>query len=47
VTGWHTVARWDGASAVDIHAEGLDPGPVAVIVQGERMGPVLAAGRVP
>lgn len=47
VTGWHTVARWDGASEVDIHAEGLDPGPVAVIVQGERMGPVLAAGRVP
>jgi hypothetical protein len=47
VTGWHTVARWDGASEVEIRAEGLDPGPVAVIVQRERMGPVIAAGKLP
>ncbi|HRO10416.1 thioredoxin family protein [Amaricoccus sp.] len=43
VTNWETVARWDGASPVDMRYEGLEEGPVAVIVQRTRMGPVLAA----
>jgi hypothetical protein len=43
VTGWETIARWDGASAVDMRYEGLEDGPVAVIVQGKHMGPVLTA----
>jgi hypothetical protein len=43
VTGWETIARWDGASSVDMRYEGLEDGPVAVIVQGKHMGPVLTA----
>jgi hypothetical protein len=43
VTGWETIARWDGASAVDMRYEGLEDGPVAVIVQGKHMGEVLTA----
>jgi len=43
VTGWETIARWDGAAPVDMRYEGLEDGPVAVIVQRKHMGPVLTA----
>ena len=43
VTGWETIARWDGASPIDMRYEGLEEGPVAVIVQRTHMGPVLTA----
>jgi hypothetical protein len=43
VTGWETIARWDGTAAVDMRYEGLEDGPVAVIVQRKHMGPILAA----
>jgi hypothetical protein len=46
VTDWETIARWDGASPVDMRYEGLEEGPVAVIVQEKRMGPVLTAATV-
>ena len=45
VTDWETIARWDGASPVDMRYEGLEKGPVAVIVQRTHMGPVLTAAK--
>jgi hypothetical protein len=47
VTGWETIARWDGQSAVELRTETAGNGAVAVIVQRAHMGPVLAAARVP
>lgn len=47
VTGWETIARWDGSAPVDMRYEGLEEGPVAVIVQRARMGQVVAAGTAP
>jgi hypothetical protein len=47
VTGWETVARWDGESAVELHADAPGDAPVAVIVQKTHMGPILAAARLP
>ena len=47
VTGWETIARWDGSAPVDMRYEGLEEGPVAVIVQRARMGQVVAAGTSP
>jgi hypothetical protein len=43
VTDWETIARWDGSGPVDMRYEGLEPGPVAVIVQRSQMGQVLTA----
>ena len=43
VTGWETIARWDGTAPVSMRYEGLEDGPVAVIVQRKHMGPVLTA----
>ena len=43
VTGWETIARWDGTEPVSMRYEGLEDGPVAVIVQRKHMGPVLTA----
>ena len=44
VTDWETV-QWDGATAVDLRYDGLEDKPGAVIVQENRMGPVLAAAK--
>jgi hypothetical protein len=47
VTDWETIARWEGNAPVDMRYEGLEEGPVAVIVQRTHMGPVLTAGTAP
>jgi hypothetical protein len=47
VTDWETIARWNGGETVDMRYEGLEEGPVAVIVQRAKMGPVVAAGTAP
>ena len=47
VTDWQTIGQWDGASSADFVYRNAGDGPVAVIVQGARMGPILAAARVP
>jgi hypothetical protein len=43
VTDWETIARWDGTAPVDMSYDGLEEGPVAVIVQRAHMGPVMTA----
>lgn len=47
VTRWETIARWDGTTPVDMRYEGVEEGPVAVIVQRTKMGPVLTAAQLP
>jgi hypothetical protein len=46
VTDWQTIMEWDGAMPVDFRYEGAGDGPLAVIVQGVHMGPVLAAAKL-
>ena len=47
VSDWQTIGQWDGRSTADFVYRGAGDGPFAVIVQRVRMGPVLAAARVP
>ena len=47
VTQWTTIARWDGTTPADMRYEGVEPGPLAVIVQQVQMGPVLTAAELP
>jgi hypothetical protein len=47
VTKWETIGGWDGASDADFVYDDAGTGPVAVIVQATRMGPVLAAAKLP
>jgi hypothetical protein len=47
VTDWQTVMQWDGAAPVEFRYEDAGDGPLAVIVQQSRMGPVLAAAKLP
>ena len=47
VTDWSAVAQWDGAAEAELAVELPDAGPVAVIVQRERLGPILAAAKLP
>ena len=47
VTDWQTIGQWDGASEADFVYRDIGPGPLAVIVQRVRMGPILAAARLP
>lgn len=46
VTDWQTVGRWDGATGVDLDFEGVGDGPMAVILQGAGLGPILAAAKL-
>jgi hypothetical protein len=46
VTAWEKIGRWDGSAPVDLRYEGLEDGPVAVIVQKTHMGPVLTAAKL-
>lgn len=46
VTDWRTVARWDGQTEWEFAVETPAAQNVAVIVQRERMGPILTAGLV-
>lgn len=43
VTGWDVVARWDGREPVEFSVEVGDARGLAVVVQQERLGPVLSA----
>ena len=43
VTDWQTLAQWDGDAPAEFRQEDAGDGPLAVIVQRSRMGPVLAA----
>lgn len=47
VTSWETVADWDGAGPLQIVYRAPKPGPLAVIVQEAKMGPVLTAASLP
>ncbi len=47
VTDWTMLGRWDGLAPVEITAPLDGSENVAVIVQRERMGPVLSAARLP
>lgn len=47
VTDWQTVGQWDGRSQADFTVDDPGNGPIAVIVQRSRMGPILAAATVP
>jgi len=46
VTDWETVARWDGSSPVDFRYDGVEEGPLAVIMQRSHMGPVPTAAKL-
>ena len=46
VTDWETIARWDGSEPLELRYEELGDGPVAVIVQGRHLGPVLTAAQL-
>lgn len=46
VTDWTTVGEWDGAGPADLRVEGGGDGPLAVIVQQARFGPILAAAQL-
>lgn len=47
VTDWQTIGGWDGAAPVELRYEDAGEGPLAVIVQRAKMGPVLGAARWP
>lgn len=47
VTDWQTVGQWDGRTPADFVFRDPGDAPVAVIVQRARMGPILAAAKVP
>ena len=47
VTDWETIGHWDGAAPLELRYDDAGDGPLAVIVQQSRMGPVLTAGRWP
>jgi hypothetical protein len=46
VTDWETIGRWDGSGPLELRYEELGDGPVAVIVQGRHLGPVLTAAEL-
>lgn len=45
VTAWETVAEWDGRTEGRLVVEDVE-GPVAVLVQRKRMGPILSAAKL-
>lgn len=47
VTEWQTIGRWDGTAPLVLRHEGVGAGPLAVVVQESRFGPVLAAAELP
>ena len=47
VTDWETIGHWDGTAPMDLRVEEAGDGPLAVIVQRAKMGPVLTAARWP
>ncbi len=47
VTGWHEIGRWDGDGPLVIETDAPGDQPVAVIVQQEGPGAILAAATLP
>ncbi|MFT3972415.1 MAG: DUF1223 domain-containing protein [Amaricoccus sp.] len=47
VTDWRVVGRWDGSGPFEMTLADAPAGPLAVVVQQARMGPVLAATLLP
>lgn len=47
VTDWQTIGQWDGRSEAEFVYRSASDGPLAVIVQRARMGPILAAAHLP
>jgi len=47
VTDWETIGEWDGMAPLELRVEAAGDGPLAVIVQQKKMGPVLTAGSWP
>jgi hypothetical protein len=47
VSDWQTIGRWDGSSPAEMRLDQRGEGPLAVIVQQSRMGPILTAARWP
>ncbi|MBP7001531.1 thioredoxin family protein [Amaricoccus sp.] len=47
VTDWTSVGRWDGVTPIELDLPTPGPEPVAVIVQRDRLGPVVAAAKLP
>ncbi len=46
VTDWETIGRWDGTTPMELRQEAVGEGPLAVIVQENRLGPVLGAAEL-
>ncbi|MBP7241006.1 thioredoxin family protein [Amaricoccus sp.] len=46
VTDWSSVGSWDGVTPIELDLPAPGAGAVAVIVQRERLGPVVAAGKL-
>lgn len=47
VTDWSSIGRWDGVTPIELALSVEGPEPLAVIVQRERLGPVVAAATLP
>ncbi len=47
VTDWKTLSQWDGQSALELRARAPKSQPVAVLVQAQGHGPILAAFQLP
>lgn len=47
VADWRIVGRWDGTGPFEMTLRDAPEGPLAVVVQQVRMGPVIAAALVP
>lgn len=47
VTEWRTVGRWDGSGPYEMTLADAPSGPLAVIVQQAKLGPILAAALLP
>lgn len=47
VTDWRTVGRWDGAAPYEMTVDDAPDGALAVVVQRQKLGPVLAAAALP
>lgn len=47
VTGWRTVGLWDGTAPYELKVDDAPEGSLAVVVQRQKLGPVLAAATLP
>ncbi|GHA53951.1 hypothetical protein GCM10008927_19830 [Amylibacter ulvae] len=47
VSQWDTIAQWNGSTPLNLTYDLERDEPVAVFVQGEKLGPILAARKLP